>query len=180
MKFTQYLFVLCGEAFSGKSTFSKKLAELYEAKVIGRDDIYFKLDELLALEESPADDEENLWKNLLWPVAMQGVKNQLLLGHSVVVDDNCLFLKQRKELHDIANKMGIKHVLIYFNISSEMLMKRKEKNKITKDRHDVPSSWLEEDATQFERPDEKERPIIYRENEKFEDVIIKIEKLIKT
>lgn len=179
MKSNQYLFVLCGEAFSGKSTLSKKISELYGAKIIGRDEIYFSLDKLLALEETPENDEENLWKNILWPVAMQGVKNQLLLGHSVVFDDNCLFQQQRKQLYDIAYKMGIKHMLIYFDISAETIMNRKEQNKITMDRHDVPSSWIEEDSKQFERPNIEETPIVYKETDKIEDLIIAIDNAAK-
>jgi len=43
--------------------------------------------------------------------------------------------------------------------------KRKEENKLTKDRHDVPSGWLENDAKKFEHPTENESPVIYAEND---------------
>jgi len=160
----KYLFILCGEAFSGKSTVSKKLSEMYEAKIIGRDKIYFALDNILALENTSDEDDNNLWKNL-WPISIQGIKNQLFLGHSVVVDDNCLYLKQREELRSLAKEMGVKNILIYLNVSAKTLKERIEQNKINKDRHEVPSSWLAEDSKLFERPTENENPIIYTEND---------------
>lgn len=55
----QYLFILCGEAFSGKSTLSEKISEKYEAKIVGRDKVYFAVEDILALEgTSGADDAE--------------------------------------------------------------------------------------------------------------------------
>lgn len=165
----QYLFILCGEAFSGKSTLSEKISEKYEAKIVGRDKVYFAVEDILALEGTPGADDADLWENL-WPIAVQGAKNQLLLGHSVVFDDTCLFLNQREGLRSIARNVGVKCVLIYFEVPAETRKKRKEQNKISKIRHDVPSGWLEEDAKKFERPTEIENPIIYSENNTFDDL----------
>jgi predicted kinase len=177
MKKKQYLFILCGEAFSGKTTFSQKLSELTGAKIIGRDKIYFVLDDVLALEETPDEEDSLLW-NSLWPIAVQGAKNQLLLGNSVVFDDNCLLLRQRGELRSVAKNAGVQCILIYFNLSVETLRKRKEENKINKNRHDVPSGWLENDAQKFEHPTEIENPIIYTEKDSFDELIKKIDAML--
>lgn len=154
------LFILCGEAFSGKSTLAKKISEKYGAKVVGRDEIYFATEKLLALENTPEQDDSNLW-NSLWPLVVQGTKNQLLLENSVVIDDNCLYLKQRDELRSIAKETNAQTVLIYLDTSTETIKKRKEENKLTKIRHDVPSAWLKEDSQLFERPIKQENPIHY-------------------
>jgi predicted kinase len=164
------LFILCGEAFSGKSTMAKKITEVYGTKIIGRDEIYFSIEKLLALENTPDGDDDNLWKNL-WPMVLQGTKNQLLLGNSVVVDDNCLYLKQREELRSIAKEIGAKSILIYLNIPTEVLRERKIENEISEIRHDVPLAWLEEDSQNFERPTEGEEPINYRPSDTLEDFI---------
>jgi predicted kinase len=156
----QTLFILCGEAFSGKSTLSKQIAGHYDAKVVGRDEIYFATEKILSLENTPDEDDDALWENL-WPLVLQGVKNQLLLGNSVVVDDNCLYLKQRDELRAIAHDTGVGSTLVYLDIPSKILKERKEQNKISKTRHDVPSAWMDEDSGLFERPTEKEAPVIY-------------------
>lgn len=174
----QFLIILCGEAFSGKTTLSKSLAKKFEAKIIGRDKIYFALDKMLAFEDSPYDSEDNLWKNLLWPIMMQGIKNQLLLGNSVVVDDNCLFLDQRQQLRNVAGSMNVRNVLIYMNISAGMLKKRRQQNKKSKMRHDVPSSWLEKDFKKFQRPNKKENPIIFSDNDSTKDLFKKIDKIL--
>lgn len=166
----QILFILCGKAFSGKSTLAKKISETYKAKLIGRDEIYFTLERLLALENTPDNQDDELWKNL-WPIAIQGVKNHLLLGQSVVFDDNCLHLYQRDELRSIAKEKGVRSILIYFDTPIETLKERKEKNKISKIRHDVPSAWLEDDSERFETPKENENPIIFTPNDTFNDLI---------
>lgn len=90
-------------------------------------------------------------------------------------DDNCLYLNQRDELRSIAESTGAEPVLIYFDISAEILKKRKEENKLTKSRHDVPSSWLENDAKKFERPTENESPVIYAENDKPDKLFEKLD-----
>ena len=61
------LFILCGEAFAGKTTLSKRIADLFGAKIVGRDEIYFATEKILALENTPEEDEDMLWKNL-WPL----------------------------------------------------------------------------------------------------------------
>jgi predicted kinase len=170
-----YLFVMCGEAFSGKSTLSKMLSERYQAKNIGRDTIYFSLEKLFLFEETPDEDDPSLWGNL-WPIAVQGAKNHLLAGNSVVFDDTCLFAKQREELRAMAESIDVKSVLIYINTSSEIRKARKAENKINKTRHDVPSGWLENDSAKFERPDQYENPIVYNETSSFEDLAGQIEK----
>ena len=171
-----YLIILCGQAFSGKSTLSKKLSEFYNAKIIGRDAVYFTLEELLAFENTPDEDDPSLWKNL-WPIAIQGIKNQLLTGTSVIFDDTCLFFSQREELRIIAEQAGIKSVLVYLDIPVEIRKARKEENKITKHRHDVPSGWLDNDEKKFERPTDIENPIIYKNEEDFGGIIEKVNNL---
>jgi predicted kinase len=170
----QTLFILCGEAFSGKSTLAKKLAEKYQAQIIGRDAIYFALEQNLALEETPEEDDESLW-NALWPIVMQGAKNNLSIGNSVVIDDNCLFARQRNGLRAIADEKGIRSVLIYLDIRTETIRKRKEENKRSHERHDVPSEWLAEDAERFERPIEQEEAILFTADSDVDDLFIAIE-----
>jgi predicted kinase len=164
------VFILCGQAFSGKSTLSKQLADIYKAKIIGRDEIYFSIEKLLAFENTPEDDDDALWENL-WPLVTQGLKNNLLLGNSVIIDDNCLRLQQRDELRSIAREASVKNTLIYFDVPSEILRARKEENKKTKLRHDVPSAWLDDDAKIFERPTEDEEPIIFEPSIALDDLI---------
>ncbi len=165
----QFLIILCGEAFSGKSTLAKQLAEKYKAKMVSIDQVYFATESILALENTPDEDDGLLWKNL-WTVVFQGVKNHLLLGNSVIVDDNCFRLARRDQLRSLSNEMGVKTILIYVDTPAEVLKERKERNKISKERHDVPSAWMEADAIKFERPTESESHIVYREGVSMEEL----------
>jgi predicted kinase len=173
----QILIILCGEAFSGKSTLAKRLAQYYEAKVVGRDAIYFAMNEILALEKTPEEDDAPLWKNM-WPIVVQRVKNQLSVGNSVVVDDNNLYTQQRDELREVARKAQVETVLVYLDIPKEILNERKQRNKIEKTRHDVPSAWLLEDNQLFERPTDGEKPVNFAENMDFELLIEQLDKSI--
>lgn len=170
MEKSNKLFILCGEAFAGKSTLSKKISEQFNAKIVGRDEIYFAIDNILALENTPEEDDAILWKNM-WPLVIQGVKNQLKLGNSVVVDDNCIYFKERELLRSVANDIGVKSFLIYLDVSIETLKERKANNKITKNRHDVPSEWLVEDSALFERPTNDEDHITYYETMNYDELI---------
>jgi|SRR3990167_8052827 len=168
------LIILCGEAFAGKSTLAKQLAERLDLKIVGRDEIYFATNHILALDHTPDEDDSALWK-ALWPIVVQGIKNHLMLGNSVVVDDNCIRRSERDDLRNIASKVGAKSALVYMDISSEVLKERKEKNKISKERHDVPSAWMLEDSAEFERPTESENPIIYKEGMPINELVKSIE-----
>lgn len=173
----QHLFILCGEAFSGKTTLAKEIAKKYEAKIIGRDVIYFSIADTLALEDTPEKDDGSLWNNL-WPIVVQGVKNWLLLGESVVVDDNCLYSNQREDLYRVAKETGVEYTLVYLNVPMDILRERKEQNKINKTRHDVPSGWMEEDSDTFERPSSAENPLVFTEKETIDDLLKKISEAI--
>ncbi|MBI4087110.1 AAA family ATPase [Candidatus Kaiserbacteria bacterium] len=170
------LFILCGEAFSGKSTLADHIAKHYGAHIVGRDLIYFSLADALALEETPEEDDDAFWKNM-WPIAMQGVRNLLLTGQSVVFDDNCLLFRQREELREIATACGARSVLIYLNVPADILKKRKDANKLTRERHDVPSAWLADDARLFERPEETEKILPYTPDEPAEMLWKRIEQI---
>ncbi len=164
----QKLIILCGESFSGKSTLSKKLAETLNIPIIGRDDIYFAIEQSLELESTPDEDDDAIWRGALWQLLIQGVKNKLLLGDSVIIDDNCFYVEQRNELRSIASKAGVNTVLIFVDTPFEVLRERKLQNKLNKTRHDVPSEWMETDTHKFERPTESENPIIFTPNDSLE------------
>lgn len=163
----QTLYILCGEAFSGKSTLAKNIADYYQSKIVGRDEVYFATEEILALENTPEEELDLFWDNL-WPIVLQGTKNNLLIGNSVVVDDNCFYLRQRDELRAIALKLGVRSILVYLDTPKELLLERKRNNKITRERHDIPSAWINEDAQIFERPAETENPVIFAPTDTFE------------
>jgi predicted kinase len=118
------LIILCGEAFSGKSTLSKTLTDKYGAKIVGIDEVYFATENILALESTPDEDDASLWKNL-WAVVFQGVKNHLLLGNSVIVDDNCFRLSRRDQLRSLAQETNAKSILVYADTPPEVLKERK-------------------------------------------------------
>ncbi|MBX4195746.1 ATP-binding protein [Candidatus Parcubacteria bacterium] len=168
------LFIVCGEAFSGKTTLAKEISNRFGAEIVGRDRIYFALEKMLALEITDDEDDDKLWTKDLWPIAVQGAKNHLSLGKSVVFDDVCLHLWQRDELRSVAQSVGADSVLVYLDVPAQVLKERRERNRITKERHDVPSKWLTEDSYNFERPADSENPIKYAPETNIDDWFSKL------
>ena len=161
------LFILCGEAFSGKSTLAKKLSKKFDAVIVGRDVAYFALDKILALEEAPEDLDDLIWKKL-WPVAVIGARNHLLLGRSVVFDDTCIRRKERDDLRDMAKECGANCILLFLDTTQQTRKQRHEQNRISGHRHDVPSAWIRQDSEDFEKPGLDEEPVVVEENTEFE------------
>src|SRR5680860_1205908 len=168
------LFILSGESFSGKSVLSKEIVKHYHAEIIGRDVVYRAIKDKLALEKTPEEDDRALWNNM-WPIVVQGAKNLLLSGKSVVIDDTCLQLQKRNDLRSVTNITGAQVVLIYLDIPATILKDRKQKNKINKERHDVPSVWIEDGAKYFDRPTELENPIIYTFGQELKELFTQID-----
>jgi predicted kinase len=75
----------------------------------------------------------------------------------------------------VVEKANARSVLIHLDVPAEVLKERKKRNKELKTRHDVPSSWLEEDAADFERPTEAEDPIVYKPADTIDNLVKAIE-----
>src|SRR5690242_5159424 len=96
------LYIMCGLAFSGKSTLARKIAEHIPADLISFDKLWVEKDK-----------EKTITKNAEgWRYIRNLAQDKILVllksGKSVVYDDNNPRKEHREELRKIAKEAGVK------------------------------------------------------------------------
>lgn len=150
------LYILCGVAFSGKSTLAKKIAEYKKAVLISQDVIWFEKKKELNLDLDSDEDWDNVQQ-----ISKAMVKNVLLKGETVVYDDIGLKYAGRESLRNLAKECGAKSVLIYLDTPRNVQQERQAKNLNTKERHDVPEHIIGWGLAELEIPQESEESFIF-------------------
>lgn len=144
------LYIMCGLAFSGKSTLARKIAEHTGAKLIAFDKLWVNTE-----KEKPISKDDDGWK-FIRKVGLNEIAKTLSEGTSVVYDDNNPRFEHREEVRDIARKLGVKETVIYLNTPMETIRARETTNKITGERHEVEIGNLQKVAQDFEAPTSRE------------------------
>lgn len=150
---------MCGVGFSGKSTLAKKIVEYTGAILISQDETFFKNEKELNLDP----DSDIDWKKIL-NICRDNIRTSLKNGDSVVFDDTSHKLRLREKLRVIANECGAETRVIFLDTPMEIQKERQEKNKITKERHDVKDEYLNLAIAELEVPTEDEHVFIYKPN----------------
>lgn len=134
------LYIMCGPAGSGKSTWIRKHAKP-GAAVISRDQIRFSLIE-------PGEgyfSRENDVKRIFWSKINEALKN----GQDVFVDQTSLTRKSRKYL--LSHVTGYNHAdIIWINVPVEQAIAQNENRK--PGRAYVPEHTIKEMYSEFEEP----------------------------
>jgi predicted kinase len=151
------LYIMCGLAFSGKSTLAKKIAEEKRALLVSQDQFWFEREEEMNLDLDSDDD----WEKIL-RLSRAEVRRLLAEENSVVYDDISLKYSDRELLRNLANEYGAEAILVYLDTPREIQLERRRKNLETKKRHDIPDHILEWGDGQLEIPQETERPVVFR------------------
>jgi len=129
----QTLYIMCGLAFSGKSTLVKKIAEYTGSKLIAFDKLWVKKD-----KEHLVPKGVEGWK-FIRKVSQDEIAKALQKGLSVVYDENNIRFEHREELRNVAKKFGVTAVVVYLNTPLELIREREALNKNTQQRHEVAS-----------------------------------------
>src|SRR3989338_2110441 len=112
------LYIMCGLAFSGKSTLARKIAERTGSKLIAFDKLWVEKD-----KENPVPNGDEGWK-FIRKIGQDEIAKSLQKGNSVVYDDNNIRFEHREELRDIARKAGARTIVVYLNTPMEVIRKR--------------------------------------------------------
>jgi tRNA uridine 5-carbamoylmethylation protein Kti12 len=159
------LYLLCGLAFSGKSTFATAIANLRNAKIISLDEI---------------NAERGLYGGLgipeeEWVVthheALRRVDIALSEKKNVVVDDTNCFKFLRDNYRTIGKKFDAKTFVIYFDLEFEIIYKRLINNNHEPRRPIVTETILHELAAKFEIPEDDENVLVLRDDKNIEQWI---------
>ena len=146
------LYIMCGLAFSGKSTLAKRIAKHLNIPRVSTDEMF----EELKLES----DNYEQWLSLL-EISKQRISHFLADSQSVVYDHPNVKLEERNKLREIAQKAGAKAVVIYLQTPDEEIARRHQRNKETKERHDPKQEHLDAVKRDFQTPTSKEGDVLF-------------------
>lgn len=162
------LYIMCGTAFSGKSTLAKKISEYTGSKLISFDKLWAEKEKL-----GPIPEGDDGWRYIR-NEAQKAILASLKLGTSVVYDDTNVRKEHREELMRLARKAGAETLIIYLDTPSHVINSREEANKISKERHEVWSADFQEAIQQLEIPTEDENVFVFMPEMDIEDLLKKL------
>ncbi|WP_327633444.1 ATP-binding protein [Kribbella sp. NBC_00482] len=140
------LVLLCGTAFSGKSTVARTLAPSLSASIVSLDEI---------------NERRGLWGGDGIPVeewmrthelASGEVRGLLASGASVVVDDTSSPRFLRDGWRSLAAAAGVRFTLMYVDVDHATIRRRRAANRLDPRRRDVSDAVLDQHLTDFEPP----------------------------
>lgn len=147
---------MVGVGFAGKSTLAKNIVERLNTTLVSQDALFFEKKKELNLVE----DDDEMWRMLL-DMCQQRIKELMTEGQSIVFDNVNLKRAHRDELRKIAREANGKAVVIYLDTPEELLNKRQDRNKISRERHDVKQEYLNDAKRQLEIPTADEDVYIF-------------------
>ncbi|TCC63325.1 ATP-binding protein [Kribbella pittospori] len=145
------LVLMCGTAYSGKSTYAQALAARVDAVVVSLDEI---------------NERRGLWGGDGIPVeewirthelARTEVRAQLAAGRTVIVDDTSSLRSLRDGWRSLAAGAGF--VLVYLDVDHPTIRRRQAGNRRSLARGDVADAVLEQHLADFEPPGADESPV---------------------
>ena len=153
----QYLYILCGLPFAGKTTLAKELVKRCGFVRVDLDEINSERG-LGGLGNNDLSDKD--WK-ITYQESYHRVDKALQQGQTVINDTANFTKEQRDKLRVIAQKYGIPTKVIYVNISDHLARNRWQDNRLTKARYDVKDEDFAEVADNFQIPTADENIIYY-------------------
>ena len=144
------LYIMCGLAFSGKSTLARKIAEHTGSKIIAFDKLWVE-----KAKEQPVPQGAEGWK-FIREVGQNEVEEALKGGASVVYDDNNVRFEHRGELREVARRFKARAIVVYLNTPLEIIRERVAINKTTGQRHEVEPKNFNTVLEQLQIPTDQE------------------------
>ncbi len=153
---TQYLYILCGLPFAGKTTLAKRLAARFGFVHIDMDRINNTLG--IGLNGEVITPEQ--WDRAYAEYYRQ-LEENLKVGHSVIFDTAAFTRSQRDTLRAIARRWHVPSQVIYLAVAEEEARRRWQENRAAGWRYDVRDEDFAQVAALFEPPAPDEYAIVY-------------------
>lgn len=152
------LYIMCGLAFSGKSTLARKIAERTGSRLVAFDKLWIEKD-----KEHPVPEGVEGWK-FIRKVGQDEVAKALQEGSSVVYDDNNIRFEHREELREVARRCNARPVVVYLNTPMKVIRQREATNRNTGERHEVEQENFQAVLEQLETPTVDENMLEFTPN----------------
>lgn len=159
------LYIMCGPAFSGKSTLARKIAEHTGSKLVAFDTMWVEED-----KTNPVPKDATGWRYIR-DKAQKEILRLLKEGMSVVYDDNNPKRDHREELKRVAEAAGVEAFTVYLDTSLEVIREREKANRISQNRHDVEPENFEKVLSDMEPPSTDENVLVFTPNMKSTDFL---------
>jgi len=155
-----YMYVLSGVSFAGKSVLARQISEAKHIEIIDPDDI--------AHEKGLGLHGEFL-SDAVWHVIHHEAENRarslLYAGKSIVYDTTAFNKEQRDHLRKIASASGATPIVIIVSIAREEAFKRWQENNISKQRSVVHIEDFQMCTDAFTFPGDDEKYLVYHARE---------------
>jgi predicted kinase len=140
------LVVLCGTAYSGKSTLAADLARRLDGRIVSLDEINERRG-LWGGDGIPVEQ----WK-ATHAIAASEVREHLASGTCVILDDTSSLRFLRNGWRALAAEVGADFHLVYLDVDHATIRRRRAANQTSLHRRDVSDAVLEEHLATFEPP----------------------------
>lgn len=149
------LYLLCGLAFSGKSTLAAAIRQRLGCALVSLDD----LNAQRGLHGGMGISGEE-WARTHGE-ALRAVEAALRVGHSVIVDDTSCFRFLRDNYREIADRYGVATVVIYLDVPLDLVRARMRANDLEPSRAPITEAVLLDLVEKFEAPGADEAVIVF-------------------
>lgn len=165
------VYIMCGIAFSGKSTLAKEIASSINSEIIAFDKLWVEKEKTRSISKDAKG-----WR-FIRNEGQKQVDKALKAGRSVVYDDNNVKFEHREELRKVAEKNNAQAFVIYLNTPLEIVLQREKENRATQKRHEVEPENFQTVLEQLEPPSIKEKYVEFTPNTNLEDFLEKLKSL---
>lgn len=158
------LYILCGLAFSGKSTLGKALARRINA-------VYISLDEIIAARGLPDGGKglpPEIWQQM-HEEACRLLDEHLRQGRDVVIDDTNCFRFLRDNYRQVAARHKAASRVIFLDVPLEEVQRRRRANDELQTRNSVREEVMQGLIDSFEYPTVDEAVLSYDAQELQQD-----------
>jgi pimeloyl-ACP methyl ester carboxylesterase/predicted kinase len=152
------LYLLCGLAFSGKSTLAAAISRELDAVVVSLDEINSSRGLQGGLGIPDAE-----WART-HEEALRRVESSLRAGRDTVVDDTNCFRFLRDAYRAVADRFGAATIVIHLDVPVNLALERLRANERSRSRAPVTESILLDLARKFERPAPDETVLVFPES----------------
>jgi predicted kinase len=140
------LFIMCGTAFSGKTTLAKQLVQDLGCTYISLDDINAKRG-LHSGEGVPTEEWQHTHN-----IARERLRRMMARGEDIVLDDTSCLRWLRKSHSALARPNGCSSELVYLDVSLNEVAGRIARNSITASRPAIESEVIDTHVRIFNHP----------------------------
>ena len=150
-----HLIIMCGLAFSGKTTVARRIAAALDAVLISLDDINDERG--LVGGDGSMTDEDWLETHAL---ARQQTASFLAQNHTVVLDDTFSHKLLRDEARALAQTNNADFSLIFVETPQETIEARRAQNATTQARRSISDAVFRDHVARFQWPLDEEQPCV--------------------